>query len=224
MSLANGNFELWNSPTDASNWIEAVGDGSVAREDTEVYAGTYSCKLTGGATPQWLPRILQVVSVTAGRTYWLSFWTRGDGINAGRYRVYDLTGDVPGEVIAQTSTGITGEGWQQINVNFVAPAGSTALQLFLYGPNASGGIVYFDDAVFTDHIGMLPARLLPMLWPESMNLWLTGIGEEAAAGTVSATWTPMARSAAWTLPARSTEWTPLARGTTWTPRKIERAD
>jgi len=176
MSLANGNFELWNSPTDASNWIEAVGDGSVAREDTEVYAGTYSCKLTGGATPQWLPRILQVVSVTAGRTYWLSFWTRGDGINAGRYRVYDLTGDVPGEVIAQTSTGITGEGWQQINVNFVAPAGSTALQLFLYGPNASGGIVYFDDAVFTDHIGMLPARLLPMLWPESMNLWLTGTG------------------------------------------------
>ena len=80
----------------------------------------------------------------------LKFWTRGDGTNAGRYGVYDFTHSA--NIIAATSTGVTGTSYTQVTANFAVPAGCYDIQIRFFSPVAVGGIAYFDDVELTGNM------------------------------------------------------------------------
>ncbi|KKN10426.1 hypothetical protein LCGC14_1036700 [marine sediment metagenome] len=72
--VTNGTCELWSSTTDLDNWTEdIVGSGTVTKESTEVYAGTYACRLVSvGAGNN--AAITQDVTLVAGNPYLVSLW------------------------------------------------------------------------------------------------------------------------------------------------------
>ncbi len=143
--IVNGGFETAGAGgADVfGSWIENVGDGAIARTTTagEFYAGAAAAKLTAGATVN--TNVYQNVVVTAGRMYRLVFYVRGDGTNAGRLQIYDVSNSV---VIRVTeSTGVTAATYAYRSVSFVAPAGCTKVRVYLMCPSANGGVAYFDD-------------------------------------------------------------------------------
>ncbi|MDD5103330.1 MAG: LamG domain-containing protein, partial [Candidatus Peribacteraceae bacterium] len=148
--VSNTGFETVTSvgpPANFALWGENTGDGNIEVETTTIHGGTNALKLTGGATPLSAPNIgpTDPISVTAGATYRLSFWTAGDGTNAGRYGLYNVqTGDFFSGY-SRITTGVTGATYSLITVDFVVPAGCTSMRPYFYAPNVTGGIAYFDD-------------------------------------------------------------------------------
>ena len=140
--VANPGFETpgIGDPDFWDDWDESAGDGTLAHT-ADVHAGADACKATAGATANTL--VEQSVNVQANRRYKLSFWTKGDGVNAGRYRLYDDDGFA--DIIALVSTGVTGAVYTEVTAYFVAPAGCMSVTIYLHCPVANGGIAYFDD-------------------------------------------------------------------------------
>jgi len=128
-------------------WVESAGDGSIVDETTVVLYGSHACKLISGPTSNTY--IYQQIGVTAGKTYRLTFGTRGDGTNACHYTVYDVSNATHIACTGGTgirSTGVTsGAGYGRVYDNFVAPAGCANIRIILYCPAADAGYGYFDD-------------------------------------------------------------------------------
>jgi len=135
-----GGADIW------SVWQESVGDGALANETSIKHSGSDAAKFTAGASANTLT-YLNNIAVTSGKSYRYSFWTYGNGTHAGRYRVYDETNSV--NILATTSTGVTTAAWTQVNYEFVAPAGCTQVDLYLYCSATNGVITFFDDASLT---------------------------------------------------------------------------
>lgn len=146
---------LSNTTYEASlgGWTQTAGDGAITRDTPIAHGGTYSAKLTAGATAN--TNIVVQVNVVPGRTYTFSFWTYGDGTNAGRYQVYDKTHEL--DLTAITPTGVTASGWSQVPVTVIPPPGCYYVYLYLWCPAANGGSAWFDDVSFqvTNPTGML---------------------------------------------------------------------
>jgi hypothetical protein len=124
-------------------WTETAGDGAIADETTLVHGGAHACKLTGGATPPYYPQVYHTITVVPGQTYQLTFWTRGDGTNAGRYLVYDTNNVV--SITGTLTTGVAGTTYTLVSKTFTAPAGCVSARVILVCPAVNGGIAYFDD-------------------------------------------------------------------------------
>jgi len=131
-----GGADIW------ANWTENAGDGALADVGAPVHGGAHACQSTAG--PSANTYVVQTIGVTAGRLYYLSFWTRGDGTNDGRYRVRDATGAA--DIIPITNTGVTGAAYAEVTAYFLAPAGCANVELYLYCSSVNTAIVYFDDA------------------------------------------------------------------------------
>jgi hypothetical protein len=153
--IGNGGFETAGAGgADVFDvWTEAAGTGAIADEGELVHGGSHAAKLTAGATANTTLRPSNASSLDAtgaglvgvfpGMRCTLSFWTRGDGANAGRYAVYDNSN---GAYIRTTvSSGVTGTTYTRVSYSFTVPAGCYAVQVTLFCPAAEGGIAYFDD-------------------------------------------------------------------------------
>ena len=139
----NAGFETVTAvgpPANFANWSETVGGGNIEAETVSVNSGLKACKCTSGA--DHLSFVFRTLSVVAG-VYTIQFRTRGDGTNAGRYEVLDSTH--VSDLIALTSTGVTGTTYTLVSRNFTAPAGTLVLTIYFVSPVAVGGIAYFDD-------------------------------------------------------------------------------
>jgi len=135
-----GGADIW------AGWGEAAGDGALADEGTLVHAGSHAAKLTSGASDN--TRVTNgTARVSPGQTYTYSFWTRGDGTNAGKYAIRDNTNST--WLVSLQTTGVSGETYTEVTGQFVAPAGCHELLVYFWGPSANGGIAYFDDLVIT---------------------------------------------------------------------------
>jgi hypothetical protein len=134
-TAGGGGADIWAS------WDETAGDGALANETVTIHGGSDSCKVTAGATANTL--VLQAFSCTALAPYKLTFWTYGDGANAGRYRVWDQSNGA--DIIATTSTGVTAASWTQVTVYFTAPAGCVLASLRLMCSTVDTTVTYFDD-------------------------------------------------------------------------------
>lgn len=141
--IGNGGFETGGTggADTWASWGEVVGDGAIADEGSLVHAGSHACKVTTGATANTY--VAQGITVTPGGIYTFSFWTRGDGTNAGRCSVWDP--DHTNFIIGIVSTGISATSYGFVSVSFVVPAGCAGVFLCFYCPTANGGIAYFDD-------------------------------------------------------------------------------
>lgn len=140
--LSNTGFETV-AGSDFGDWTEVASDGAVADEGTIVHAGSHAAKLTAGAGVN--TNIYQNRTVISGRAMTFSFWTRvaaGES-TALRYRIYDLTN---GEnIVAITSSGVTGEAYTQVSVDFTVPNDCNSVRLFFYSPATNTMSAYVDD-------------------------------------------------------------------------------
>lgn len=126
-----------------ANWTETKGSGTIANttEGAEVHGGTDACKMTmTGAEADCFT--LQTVVTTPGEWYIFQVWTRGDATVGGRYNIYDSTNSA--EIVATTTTGVTGTTYTEVNKIFQAPADCILVSIILRCSTASGD-VFFDD-------------------------------------------------------------------------------
>ena len=140
--LSNGGFETAGAgdPDFFANWTETAGDGVIAAEVVETLGVGTSAKLTAGATINTV--IAESVVVVPGTKYRLRFFSEGDGTYAGRYQIYDATNAA--DIVAITTTGITGTDYVAVAVEFTAPADCISVTVYLWCPGTNGGIAYFD--------------------------------------------------------------------------------
>ena len=124
-------------------WAEsALGTGgAIADEAVDVYAGAHAAKLTAASDVN--VSLYQNAAVVPWAQYALAFQAHGDGTKAPFYKVTDVTNT--GDIIANTTTGITGTAYQRTLTSFAAPGGCVSARPILYLPS-NGGIAYFDDA------------------------------------------------------------------------------
>jgi len=126
------------------DWAETAADGAIADEAVLVHTGGHACKITCGATLTVAgAHVAYTFPVTAGETYRLDYWTRGDGADAGRHYVYDNTNAAP--IVALASTGITGTAYRHVTVDFVAPAGCASADVRFFAGGVNAAVAYFDD-------------------------------------------------------------------------------
>lgn len=140
--IVNGGFETAGvgDPDFFGTWLEYAGTGAIANEATNFRSGAHAVKLSYVASSSY---IRQPVTVTAGASYYVSFWTRGDGTHQGQYRIYDVTNAA--WIAAAIDTGVTGTDYALVSGTFTAPAGCTGASLYLYSPISAAGDAYFDD-------------------------------------------------------------------------------
>jgi len=134
--------------SDFTSWATAASDGAFAVTTTagEFHTGSKAAKITMGATTAFLTgaHIYSQPSVTGSTTYYYSFWTRGDGTNAGMYGIYGL-GGATGYLVNPISTGVTGTSYQLVSGSFTTNTGNTSVQFIFGGAALNGAIAYFDD-------------------------------------------------------------------------------
>jgi hypothetical protein len=174
--LPNGDFETAGAGgVDVfGTWGEMAGDGAIADEGSLVHGGSHAAKLTAGATAN--TQLTQNIAVTPGVRYALTFWTRGDGTNAGRYYVADVTNSAV--IQALTSTGVTGTTYTQVTYAFTAPVGCTTVIIQLRCPATNGGIAYFDD------VSLQRVEAIPYLITPTPNVRMTAAVPFPASGVV----------------------------------------
>ena len=115
------------------DWTENAGVGHVFADEGIVYAGSQSCKLTGGA------EIYQEedAGIVAGNRMRLTFWSYGDGT----WEVYD------NDNAAIISSGnLSSSGWEQTVYQFEVPTGCTDIKVSFTGDDC-----YFDAVSLKDY-------------------------------------------------------------------------
>jgi hypothetical protein len=135
--LLNGGFE-----SSFTSWTTAQGNGSVAIETSLVYKGTKAAKITAGATPNG-SYFAQYFTCTPGEVFNWTFYTRGDGTNAGRYIAVDNTHSA--NIFSTTSTGVTGTSYTLVTKQFTIPADCVSAYIKCWAANVQGAIAYFDN-------------------------------------------------------------------------------
>lgn len=140
--VTNGGFEAIGTgiPDTFFGWEEFPGTGTIAQNTTNKVSGNASCQLTKGASGDTL--VAQYLPAAPG-DYHLSFYTRGDGTNAGRYKIRNETAS--SDIVATTSTGVTSTSFSKIDVDFTVPSGCRSISIHLVAPSATGGSAGFDD-------------------------------------------------------------------------------
>jgi len=136
--VLNNGFENVTA-NDFDDWTEA---DLVYDETGSVHSGSHAVKMT--YTGAGLSRVRSEVniSVSTSTRYVLTFWTRGDGTEQGRYAVSNVTD--ASWLINITDTGVTGTSYTQVRVYFTTTGTCVNILLHLYAPDATGD-AYFDD-------------------------------------------------------------------------------
>ena len=148
-----GGADIWDI------WIETEGDGVLANEIVNFHTAPNAVAARAGPTA--VTRVHQDITVVANQDYYLFFYTRGDGAEAGRYAIYDNSNGA--WIVPYTSTGVPGVVYDAVRQDFTTPAGCTSVRIEFLCPVTDGVQAYFDtaDVRFTDHdiVGDVPARV-----------------------------------------------------------------
>jgi hypothetical protein len=157
-TVADGAFENWTSPTDATSWTESLSGTSTINQGSgvgNVHGGSSSCRLDVDASNSTV-YVTQGVTLVAGRQYTLSLWYKTEAAKTAAIQMgnsawdvwlkadgsWTATNTLP-ELAASTS-------WKEYEINFTAHPSYTDYNIEL-GSGAGGwGVatsssVYFDD-------------------------------------------------------------------------------
>lgn len=183
-TLLNGGFEtpggggadIW------ANYAETAGDGALANEVVIVHQGNDSAKMTSGVTSNTNVFGDAMVSIP-GAVRRFRFFTYGDGVNAGRYAVYDITNGA--YIIPITSTGITAAAWGMVAAQYTVPVGCISVRVEYWCPPVNGGVCYFDAGEVRGMDGFLgdqgtvivPAQVANVgVWTDGVSRYLFVVG------------------------------------------------
>jgi len=133
------------------DWTETKGDGTIERVTGPRYAGSYAAKLTAGATAD--TRVAQDITTVNGATYALTFYSRGDTTNEGRYHLWNQ--DSNNFLIDITGTGNKTTTWKRVSKILVTKC--TTVGLGFRCPSASTGYAFFDGV----ELYKMPERFQP---------------------------------------------------------------
>jgi hypothetical protein len=141
--VTNGGFED-RTGDNFDDWSEdSIGSGSITA-DTDVYNdASPSCKITTGDDLD-IRVINETGSITAGSRYRLVLYVRDDESHRARYGVF-AAGAQEWIVANKTNVPYSTGDFTEHSLEFTAPAGTTTLVLYLYGPVFTGASVYLDD-------------------------------------------------------------------------------
>ncbi len=174
--IANPGFELWDSDTRPTGWTTAQ---NCQAEATVIWAGSYSCRQAGSSSSKYLG---QVIQVTAGNTYCLSFYymtqitDNGNGCRIWCYwkdsdgtSLYDPATDD----ILRPSQYLKSDDWEQFSISVTAPEGAVALYLEVRTyPNS---VAYWDEFSFTESEATkieVTGEKIPVLYPNPVTEFL----------------------------------------------------
>jgi hypothetical protein len=139
--IVNGGFEatFWR---DGWYQVPNMGTAAVNSGPPNPHTGSHCAKLV--ASPVGLGSYLrQTCPVTPGASVTLTFWTKGDGANAGVYRVYDVTNAA--DIVSERTTGVTAGVYAQVTQTFTVPAGCTSVYLYIGSASVNDAFAFFDD-------------------------------------------------------------------------------
>lgn len=144
--LTNPGFEDWTT-TLPTAWDNSYNTGEIIKETSIVHGGSISLRQTSQSSSV---NIQQEVSVTAGKSYRLSYWYLDNDPNA-RTRpwfTYNNGGKASSEMNPETYSTDNSE-WQQVVVDITVPSGVTVLRFqirtYRESTTAVGGYIYYDD-------------------------------------------------------------------------------
>lgn len=138
--LTDGGMETWTNPTTLTNWGLA-GNGTLNQEGTQKKAGSWSAKVTKGASGQTV--IAQAFSAVAhrGKTVVLGGWTFGSNVSDGTY-IYIIS-DGTGTPAASSYHVFTGQ-WGYNTASILVPADANTITIYLGVNQSATGAGYFD--------------------------------------------------------------------------------
>ena len=142
--VPNPGFEIAGAgdPDFFESWVENIGDGSITDETIITHSGSHALKITRGAVGS--TSIYNVITVEPEKVYCLLYWTRGDGANCIRHRVYDQTGAA--EIVPWASSSVIETTYTKVEFTFTTPAGCTAARVYFQSAGASLDVPsYVDD-------------------------------------------------------------------------------
>lgn len=144
--ISNPGFETAGAgaPDIHADWTETAADGAIADDAAVFHGDAHALKITTGATTGGTgARSAQEASVIPNGTYTFQAWSYGDGTNAGRYKIYDVTNSE--DIVEITSTLQTAAAWAMVEVDITIPDDCFTISITLYGPSVNGGITRWDD-------------------------------------------------------------------------------
>lgn len=148
--VTDGAMSNWSDITHLVSWTEENVDASnTVNRSATFHSSPFSAALITIA--MGIVSISQQIDVVAETSYSLTFWARGDGLNAGMYQIFDNSNSA--NIVAPVTTGVTAETYTEVTVPFTTPVGCISIQLRFLGSPAAA-TVRFDtvavDGLVTD--------------------------------------------------------------------------
>ena len=127
-----------------ANWVENEALGAITDETTLVNSGGHACKITQGMNGDAsLDSEALIVSRAAGDVIIFSFYTRGDGTNAGSYNLFDNTNST--YLVSFRSTNVPGTIYTKVSHTIVLTAPTIHLTIGFWPSAVNTSAAYFDD-------------------------------------------------------------------------------
>ncbi|MBK9390599.1 MAG: hypothetical protein IPN68_10515 [Bacteroidetes bacterium] len=150
--VTNPGFESWQKISKPSEWTTA---SACTKDSTVILSGIYSCKqITTGDSKD----LGQIIAVTPGKQYNLSFWYKNDTILKGNgCRIWSNWRDTAmNSITDEISLPLLRSGylksvsWKQYTAELTAPANAAFINLLIRTlPNS---ITYWDDISFEESV------------------------------------------------------------------------
>lgn len=150
--LINPGFETWQKINKPAGWTTALG---ALKDSAIILSGNYSCRQTATTDSRELG---QVIPVTGGSLYRISFWYRNEPAGAGNgCRIWSNWKDVNDSPITDGTSlpllhsgYLKSETWKQYTADVSAPANAAYFNLIIRTlPNS---VTYWDDIVFEESV------------------------------------------------------------------------
>lgn len=150
--VVNSGFESWQKINKPAGWTTAL---SCLKDSVVVNSGTYSCR---HATTTDSKELGQVISVSSGSRYKITFWYKNDPATTGNgCRIWSNWKDADGNPISDDvslpllhSGYLKSETWKQYSAELTAPSNAASLNLILRTlPNS---ITYWDEIIFEESV------------------------------------------------------------------------
>ena len=170
----NPGFEIWQKINKPTGWTTALG---CLKDSAIIHTGNYSCRQAATADSRDLG---QLIPVSEGRLYRISFWYRNE-LPGNGCRIWSGWKDDEGNAIDDDpslthlhSGFLKSESWKQFSADVTAPASAAYFNLIIRTlPNS---VTYWDDVVFEESVATHSNELIShdiRIYPNPVSDYLT---------------------------------------------------